>query len=123
MSLSPFDRFCLDGRVVMITGASSGLGAHFAVLLARVGGRIALAARRTDKLLPLVEKITQAGGEARALALDVTDSESVHACFDALANWGRDRKSNHPSPDIVPAATLKTRILRAQPRPLGFTWS
>ena len=34
-----------------------------------------------------------------------------------------DRKSNHPSPDIVPAATLKTRILRAQPRPLGFTWS
>jgi 4-aminobutyrate aminotransferase-like enzyme len=34
-----------------------------------------------------------------------------------------DRKSNHPSPDIVPAATLKTRILPAPPRPLGFTWS
>jgi NAD(P)-dependent dehydrogenase (short-subunit alcohol dehydrogenase family) len=87
------DRFRLDGRTVLITGASSGLGWHFTELLATAGGRVALAARRTEKLQPLVARITQVGGEARALALDVTDSASVHACFDALASWG--------APDVV----------------------
>lgn len=67
-------RFRLDGRIVLVTGASSGLGAHFARLLAAAGARVAVAARRADKLRALVDSIAAAGGEARALSLDVTDS-------------------------------------------------
>ncbi len=82
------DRFRLDGRIVLVTGASSGLGMHFAQLLASVGARVALAARRADKLQAVVDTIVQAGGEARALSLDVTDGASVRQCFDALSSWG-----------------------------------
>ncbi|KAF3996188.1 SDR family NAD(P)-dependent oxidoreductase [Glaciimonas immobilis] len=82
------DRFRLDGRIVLITGASSGLGNHFAHLLASAGARVAVAARRADKLQCLVESITAAGGQARALALDVTDSTSVRNCFHELTSWG-----------------------------------
>jgi NAD(P)-dependent dehydrogenase (short-subunit alcohol dehydrogenase family) len=53
-----------------------------------VGARVAVAARRSEKLNALVEDIAAAGGEARALSLDVTDSASVRACFDELASWG-----------------------------------
>ena len=81
-------RFRLDGRIVLVTGASSGLGAHFAHLLASVGARVAVAARRADKLQALVDGIAAAGGEARALSLDVTDSASVRCCLDELASWG-----------------------------------
>jgi len=87
------DRFRLDGRLALVTGASSGLGTHFAHLLAQAGARVAVAARRADKLQSVVDVIAQAGGQARALSLDVTDAASVRACFDALADWG--------APDIV----------------------
>lgn len=83
-----FDRFRLDGRIALVTGASSGLGTHFALLLASAGARVAVAARRADKLQSVVDTITQAGGEARALSLDVTDGASVRDCFDELASWG-----------------------------------
>lgn len=87
------DRFRLDGRLALVTGASSGLGTHFARLLAQAGARVAVAARRADKLQSVVDAIAQAGGQARALSLDVTDAASVRACFDALSDWG--------APDIV----------------------
>jgi len=86
-------RFRLDGRTVLVTGASSGLGTHFAHLLASAGARVAVAARRADKLQALVDSIAAAGGEARALSLDVTHSASVRNCFDELASWG--------APDVV----------------------
>jgi len=79
------DSFRLDGRIALVTGASSGLGAHFARLLASVGARVLAAARRTDKLQALIAEIEAAGGQAQALALDVTDAASVRACFDAAA--------------------------------------
>ena len=72
MSPAARDRFRLDGSLVLITGASSGLGEHFAELLAKAGGRIALTARRTDKLHALVEKITISGGEAVGEGKSVT---------------------------------------------------
>jgi NAD(P)-dependent dehydrogenase (short-subunit alcohol dehydrogenase family) len=87
------DRFRLDGRLALVTGASSGLGNHFAHLLASVGARVAVAARRADKLQALVDSITVAGGEARAFCIDVTDSSSVRNCFDELAEWG--------TPDVI----------------------
>ena len=86
-------RFRLDGRVVLVTGASSGLGTHFAQLLASVGARVAVAARRADKLSAVVDNITAQGGQARALSLDVADAGSVRACFDELSSWG--------APDVV----------------------
>lgn len=81
-------RFRLNGRIALVTGASSGLGTHFARLLAQAGARVALAARRTDQLQAVVDAIVQAGGQARALRLDVTNGASVRQCFDALSSWG-----------------------------------
>jgi NAD(P)-dependent dehydrogenase (short-subunit alcohol dehydrogenase family) len=88
MNTDPLERFRLDGRLALVTGASSGLGTHFARLLARCGARVAVAARRTDKLQALVEQIGAAGGHARAVALDVADAASVRRAFDTIADWG-----------------------------------
>lgn len=67
----------LDGRNVLVTGASSGLGAQFALACARAGAGVALAARRTDRLEQLVSSIEAEGGKAVAIAMDVTDEGSV----------------------------------------------
>lgn len=75
--------FDMTGTTALVTGASSGLGAHFARVLAQHGARVAVAARRVDRLESLVEEIESAGGEALAVGLDVTDEESVVAAFDA----------------------------------------
>jgi NAD(P)-dependent dehydrogenase (short-subunit alcohol dehydrogenase family) len=71
------------GRVAMITGASSGLGRRFARLLAAGGAKVVLAARRVDRLEGLAGEIAAAGGEALAVAMDVTDEASIIAGFDA----------------------------------------
>lgn len=78
----------LDGQVALVTGASGGLGAHFAELLARAGAKVVAAARRTEALQALVERIHAGGGEARAARLDVTDASSVRACLDEACAWG-----------------------------------
>jgi len=78
------DRFDLNGRVALVTGASSGLGTHFAGVLATAGARVALAARRTDRLERLATAIAGDGGEALPVALDVTDASSVRNAFDAV---------------------------------------
>lgn len=75
--------FSLEGKTALVTGASSGLGRHFAGVLARAGARVVAAARRTDRLEALAEEIRRQGGEAIACRLDVTDPESVRAAFDA----------------------------------------
>jgi NAD(P)-dependent dehydrogenase (short-subunit alcohol dehydrogenase family) len=69
----------LDGKTALVTGASSGLGWRFATTLAAAGARVALAARRTERLAALQAEIERAGGRAHALALDVTDVASVRA--------------------------------------------
>ena len=73
----------LSGRVVLSTGASSGLGAHFARSAARAGAALALAARRKDRLAGLADEIIAAGGRALAVEMDVADEQSVAAGFDA----------------------------------------
>jgi NAD(P)-dependent dehydrogenase (short-subunit alcohol dehydrogenase family) len=59
------DRFALTGRTALVTGASSGLGHHFARTLARAGAAVAVAARRRDRLDELVATIAAAGGRRR----------------------------------------------------------
>lgn len=71
------DLFRLDGQRVLVTGASSGLGRHFALTLARAGATVALAARSTGRLAEAAEEIRAGGGTAVAVALDVTDAASV----------------------------------------------
>lgn len=75
--------FRLDGKVALVTGASSGLGRHFAKVLAQAGAHVVVAARRKERLQELCAEITGAGGRASAVTLDVTDAASVTACFDA----------------------------------------
>jgi len=66
-----------DGKRVFLTGASSGIGAALAVEFAREGARLALAARRADRLEEVRRKVETAGGEALALPCDVTDRASL----------------------------------------------
>ncbi|MCP4211893.1 MAG: glucose 1-dehydrogenase [Halieaceae bacterium] len=74
--------FSLQGKVALVTGASSGFGCHFAPLLAKAGARVVLAARRTDLIQQEADKIVADGGEAIAVTMDVTDSASVASAFE-----------------------------------------
>lgn len=76
----PFD---LNGRVVLITGASSGLGHRFARIAAASGARVVAAARRIEQLQELRAEVEQAGGQLLPVRMDVSDEASVVAGFDA----------------------------------------
>jgi NAD(P)-dependent dehydrogenase (short-subunit alcohol dehydrogenase family) len=69
----------LSGRVALVTGASSGLGAQFARTLAQAGAGVVLASRRTEKLKLLRSEIEAAGGNAHVVALDVTSLQSIQS--------------------------------------------
>jgi NAD(P)-dependent dehydrogenase (short-subunit alcohol dehydrogenase family) len=71
------DPFAVTGKVALVTGASSGLGEHFARMLAARGATVLACARRADRLEALVAAIAAAGGKAHALAMDVADAASV----------------------------------------------
>ncbi|HXC91934.1 MAG TPA: glucose 1-dehydrogenase [Stellaceae bacterium] len=71
--------FDLAGQVALVTGASSGIGRHLALLLAAAGAKVALAARRTELLAEAARKIAAEGGTASPIELDVTRSDSVAA--------------------------------------------
>jgi NAD(P)-dependent dehydrogenase (short-subunit alcohol dehydrogenase family) len=87
--------FRLEGRTVLVAGASSGLGAGFARLLVTAGANVVLGARRQERVAALAAQLGESGGksgggsggesggEALGVALDVSDGESVAAAFDA----------------------------------------
>ena len=80
----------LRGRVVVITGASSGIGAATAVACGRAGMRVVLAARRVDRLTAVAGEVTAAGGTTRVVPTDVSFEDSVRALIDGtVAAWGR----------------------------------
>lgn len=80
--------FRLEGRCALVTGASSGLGRHFARTLAEAGASVFVAARRAERLEQLVAELRQLGCQAQALTMDVVDGASVRAGFEALAKQG-----------------------------------
>ena len=75
------DLFGLNGRHALVTGASSGLGRHFAGVLAAAGARISVAARREEALAQTVETIRASGAQAQSVRMDVTEAASVEQAF------------------------------------------
>jgi NAD(P)-dependent dehydrogenase (short-subunit alcohol dehydrogenase family) len=88
--MSVLDRFRLDGKVAVVTGASSGLGAAFAVGLAEAGADVAICARRADRLEATKEKVTQHGRRCVAIEADVSKPEDcTRVAEQAVAELGR----------------------------------
>ena len=80
----------LDGKVALVTGASSGIGEATALALAREGAKVVIAARRADRLEALAKRITDEGGEARVVVADVAREEEARSMVvSANAAWGR----------------------------------
>lgn len=72
----------LEGRVALVTGASSGLGEHMALTLARAGAHVAIAARRGDRLTALADRIEAFDGRALPVTVDVTKADEVEAAVE-----------------------------------------
>lgn len=88
--MSILDRFRLDDRVALVTGASSGLGAHAAVALAEAGARVVVLARRAERLAETRELIEARNGECLVVVGDVTDPQTAsRAVEEAMSAFGR----------------------------------
>jgi NAD(P)-dependent dehydrogenase (short-subunit alcohol dehydrogenase family) len=84
------DRFRLDGRVALVTGASSGLGIHFALALAEAGADLVLAARRIDRLEETARAVRDRGRRALCVPLDVVSPEAcTEGANAAITEFGR----------------------------------
>jgi NAD(P)-dependent dehydrogenase (short-subunit alcohol dehydrogenase family) len=76
-------KFSLIGKTVLVTGASSGIGAHLARVASQAGANVVLTARRVDRLEQLANDIHWLGGQSLVVPMDVTSRDSVEAAFDA----------------------------------------
>lgn len=84
-------RFCdLSGQVAIVTGASSGIGAASAKLLAKQGAKVTLAARRKDRLIQVAQEISSLGSEALIVKTDVSQKDQIESMVaQTIAKWGR----------------------------------
>ncbi|WP_185267065.1 SDR family NAD(P)-dependent oxidoreductase [Halopseudomonas xiamenensis] len=78
------EQFSLTGRVALVTGAGSGLGKHFASVLSRAGAAVVCVGRRLEPVESVAQGIRDAGGQALALSMDVTDPESIKEGFTSI---------------------------------------
>lgn len=78
--------FSLQGRVALISGASSGIGLHIAGVFAQAGAAVALAARRKEQIVAAAQTLAAQGHTATAVYLDVMDAQSIAPAFDAAAD-------------------------------------
>ena len=116
----------LAGKVVVITGASSGLGEATARHLAARGAKLVLAARRTDKLQSLATELSAAGAEVLTQATDVTHMEQVQALADAtLKRFGRNHllvvERSSEGPERVRGVVSRSQIERQLGKSLEVT--
>jgi len=110
LSSTVMDRFRLDDRVAIVTGASSGLGVAFATALAEAGADVVLAARRADRLDQTKALVEQRGRRALAVSADVSRPEDAQAVVDAaIAEFGRvDLLVNNAGKGTAVPATRET---------------
>ncbi|MFC9359121.1 SDR family NAD(P)-dependent oxidoreductase [Rhodococcus sp. NPDC057014] len=107
VAVNPLDAFRLDGKVVVVTGASSGLGVGFARALSAVGATVVLAARRTDKLSNVENQLREAGGVTLSHRTDVSSPDECKALVSRTVDeFGRiDVLVNNAGiADVVPAS-------------------
>ena len=96
----------LKGQVAIVTGASGGLGAHFARVLAAEGAAVAVTARRLDKVEAIAGELAGAGHRAMALRLDVADAASIQPAFTEIeAALGELGAVDHILVDVHAEAT------------------
>lgn len=92
--MSNNDLFSMQGKLALVTGASSGLGKHFAQVLAQAGATVLLSARNVEKLQQVLGQIQGEGGHAFAVAMDVSHSTSVKNALKAIVD-------QHGVPDVL----------------------
>ena len=84
------DLFSVKQKVALVTGASSGLGRHFALTLARAGAMVVIAARRAEQLQELAKEIESFGGTVLVVSLDITKPDMIqNIVTEAIARFGR----------------------------------
>lgn len=104
----------LTGKVALVTGATSGLGRRFALVLAKAGAKVAITGRRVERLSELKAEIEAMGGTAAAIALDVTDTTSIADCMtETEAKLG-------PLDILINNAGMNVQALPAEVTPDGF---
>lgn len=104
----------LSGKVALVTGATSGLGRRFALVLAKAGAKVAITGRRVERLTVLQSEIEAMGGTAAAIALDVTDPASITACM------AETEGALGPVDILINNAGMNVQALPAEVTPEGF---
>ena len=104
----------LTGKMALVTGATSGLGRRFALVLARAGARVAITGRRTERLAAHKSEIEAMGGQTTAIALDVTDPASIATCMIEA------ERALGPIDILVNNAGMNVQALPADVTPEGF---
>ncbi|WP_421861736.1 SDR family NAD(P)-dependent oxidoreductase [Parvibaculum sp.] len=104
----------LSGKVALVTGATSGLGRRFSLILAKAGASVAITGRRVERLETLKKEIEALGGRSAAIALDVTDTQSISDCV-----AGTERTLG-PLDILVNNAGMNVQALPADVTPDGF---